>query len=205
MLSVKNIMITSRNDILQKAVETYKAVYEKAADRYANKLQYTIVDTVGYNCTLIEELFRPLWAIAPVISENDFKININGASVSICDFINKIMLDGTDSKNDRSFDKDVTEKNEWVFANQSITEFAAYMVTVAPGGEVIAKLDKPGTWQVVDIDMEKEVFTNTLVIPGRVENIRDYLHKCRNYKAFSSLAEEGTPPKEWDEIYRYNN
>ena len=95
MLSVKKEgmmnMITSRNDILQKAVETYKAVYEKAADRYENKLQYTIVDTVGYNCTLIEELFRPLWAIAPVISENDFKININGTSVSICDFINKIM------------------------------------------------------------------------------------------------------------------
>lgn len=116
-------MITSRNDILQKAVETYKAVYEKAADRYANKLHYDI----------------------------------------------------------------------------------AYTGIVAPGGEVIAKLDKPGTWQVVDIDMEKEVFTNTLVVPGRVENIRDYLHKCRNYKAFSSLAEEGTPPKEWDEIYRYNN
>lgn len=81
----------------------------------------------------------------------------------------------------------------------------AYTGIVAPGGEVIAKLDKAGTWHVVDIDMDKKVFTNTLVVPGRQESIRDYLHKCRNYKAFSSLAEEGTPPKEWDEIYRYNN
>lgn len=130
-------MIKSRQDILDKAVETYTAVYEKAADRYENNLQYTIVDTVGYNCTLIEELFRPLWAIAPVINENDFRININGTSRSICDYINKIMLEGTDSKNDRCFDKDVTEKNELVFANQSITEFAAYMVAVALARETL--------------------------------------------------------------------
>ena len=81
----------------------------------------------------------------------------------------------------------------------------AYTGIVAPGGEVIAKMDQPNTWKVVEIDMEKEVFTNTLVVPGRVENIRDYLHKCRNYKAFSALTEEGTKPKTWEEIYRYDN
>ena len=47
-------MINSRKDVLEKAVETYIAVYEKAAERYENNIQYVIVDTVGYNCTLIE-------------------------------------------------------------------------------------------------------------------------------------------------------
>jgi len=79
----------------------------------------------------------------------------------------------------------------------------AYTGAVDPEGNVIAKLDTANSYRVVEIDMGKPVLTNTSVNPVRGENLREYLHKCRNYRAFASLATKGTEPKEWEEIF-YN-
>lgn len=76
----------------------------------------------------------------------------------------------------------------------------AYTGLVDPEGNVITKLEAKNTWKVVDVDLDRRVLTNTLVIPGRTEDLREYLHKCRNYRAFSGLASEGTKPLEWTEI-----
>ena len=77
----------------------------------------------------------------------------------------------------------------------------AYTGMVDPEGNVIAKLDAVNTYRVVEIDMGKTVWANTWANPPYGENLREYLHKCRNYKAYTALAEEGTPPLEWDEIF----
>lgn len=78
----------------------------------------------------------------------------------------------------------------------------AYTGIIDPEGNVIEKLDTVNAYKVVDIDLDRRVMTNTLVIPGRREDLRDYLHKCRNYGAFSALSTEGTVPLDWDEIIR---
>jgi predicted amidohydrolase len=73
---------------------------------------------------------------------------------------------------------------------------------VDPYGEIIARLEQDNTYQVVDIDLSKTVWSNTAAIKdSKGENLREYLHRCRNYKAFDKLAEQGYTPWSWDEIY----
>lgn len=76
----------------------------------------------------------------------------------------------------------------------------AYTGIADPEGNVIAKLDAVDTYRVVDIDIGRSVWSNTYANYPNGEDLREYLHKCRNYKSCVSLSEEGTPPKEWDEI-----
>ena len=78
----------------------------------------------------------------------------------------------------------------------------AYTGMVDPEGEVIAKLDTVHTYKVVEIDMERIVRTNTMAMRGfGGENLREYLHRCRNRKAAVALTEEGTPVWSWNDIY----
>ena len=79
----------------------------------------------------------------------------------------------------------------------------AYTGIVNPLGDVVARLEKANSFMVVDIEVGKEVRTNTPAIPGQSENLHEYLHKCRNYKSYKSLLNEGTMPKDWDEIFCY--
>lgn len=81
----------------------------------------------------------------------------------------------------------------------------AYTGTVDPEGNVIAKLDSANSYCVVDIEMGREVRTNTSAISGCSEDLREYLHeylhKCRNYSSYTSLTTQGTGPKAWEEIF----
>ena len=77
----------------------------------------------------------------------------------------------------------------------------AYTGIVDPEGNVIEKLDSANSYRVVEIEMGKTVRTNTSATPFCSEDLREYLHKCRNYRSYGSLASEGTMPKEWNEIF----
>jgi hypothetical protein len=77
----------------------------------------------------------------------------------------------------------------------------AYTGMVDPEGNVIAKLESANSYCVVDIEMGREVRTNTSAIPGCSEDLRQYLHKCRNYSSYTSLTTQGTDPEEWEEIF----
>ena len=77
----------------------------------------------------------------------------------------------------------------------------AYTGIVDPEGNVIEKLDSANSYRVVEIEMGKTVRTNTSATPFCSEDLREYLHKCRNYRSYGALASEGTMPKEWNEIF----
>lgn len=77
----------------------------------------------------------------------------------------------------------------------------AYTGIVDPEGNVIEKLDSANSYRVVEIEMGKTVRTNTSATPSCSEDLREYLHKCRNYRSYGALASEGTTPKEWNEIF----
>ena len=77
----------------------------------------------------------------------------------------------------------------------------AYTGMVDPEGNVIKKLEEVNSYAVVDIDVGRAVRSDTYANHPAGEDLREYLHKCRNFRAFSSLATEGTKPKEWDEIF----
>lgn len=76
-----------------------------------------------------------------------------------------------------------------------------YTGMVDPEGNVIARLDTVNSYCVVEIEMGKAVWSNTSANPPYGENLREYLHKCRNYKVFGSLADEGRKSLDWDEIF----
>lgn len=81
----------------------------------------------------------------------------------------------------------------------------AYTGMVDPEGNVIAVLDAINTHTVVDVDLGRAVWSNTSANPPFGEDLREYLHKCRNFKAFTSLATQGIVPKEWEEIFYKEN
>ena len=123
-------MITSRKELLLAAEKMYVSLFEVVAKRYVNKEQFVISDMVGYEVTAIEELFRPLWGIAPLLKERNLKFNLGGETVRAVDFINRVISEGTEENGERSFDRNVTDYNRIGFANQAVTELAAYLVTV---------------------------------------------------------------------------
>ena len=123
-------MIKSRKELAALAKKTYIPLLERAARRYENGEIYQILDHIGYECTRIEELFRPLWGIAPFLSDPDFRIKAFGTEMHACDYITRIISEGTAEDSPRRFDRNVTP-DTWVdFANQCITEIAAYLITV---------------------------------------------------------------------------
>ncbi len=123
-------MLKSREELYEVAKRNYIALLERAAARYENEDVYLIVDHVGYECTRIEELFRPLWGIAPFLDDEDFRINDNGKNIHVRDFIKKIISEGTYKDSPRRLDKNVNDHNVVQFANQCVTEIAAYLVAV---------------------------------------------------------------------------
>lgn len=80
----------------------------------------------------------------------------------------------------------------------------AFTAIVSPKGEIIEKLTELSSYKVVEINMNEEVISHTSGVPEYRENLKDYLHKCRNYNAFDCLTKEGVPSKSWEEIFQGN-
>ena len=123
-------MLRTRKDLYELTRKYYITLLERVAKRYRSDEPYVVVDHVGYECTRLEDLFRPLWGIAPLISDDELCITVDGKSTKVRDFITEIIVDGTSPDSDRRFDRDVTEVSLINFANQCITELAAYLIAV---------------------------------------------------------------------------
>lgn len=117
--------MTVRKELYEKAKKTYKALLDRMSKRYSPDYQYVISDRVSFECTKMEDIFRPMWGIAPFINDGSQTVTHNGKEIQANDFINMIMLDGTRKDSPLRFDRNVTEEPEETFANQSVTEIAA--------------------------------------------------------------------------------
>lgn len=123
-------MINSRATLYSKAFDMYKSLMTRTAYRYYSDEQYVISDYISFSCTRLEEIFRPLWGIAPFLRDGDIEIEVLGNKMTVSQFVTDVMIFGTDENSDKCFDKDIADFNKVVFANQSITEIAAYLVAV---------------------------------------------------------------------------
>jgi len=123
-------MINSRGTLFAAALDMYRSLIQRTAERYYTHEPYVVSDYISFSCTQLEEIFRPLWGIAPFLKNGDIDIIVCGKKTTASSFITEVMVEGTNEKSERSFDKYVTEFNKIVFANQSITEIAAYLVAV---------------------------------------------------------------------------
>ena len=139
----------TRKELYERAKKTYEALLNRTADRYYNDKQYVVSDKVGYECTRIEDVLRPMWGIAPFLKNGDLNVEVNGEKISAVDFINGVVLDGTDENSPRRFDRNVTEETKYSFANQSVTELAAYLVAVYFAKETL--------WDVLDKEKQDKI------------------------------------------------
>ena len=123
-------MLHNRKDLMDCAQKMYEALLSKAAQRHYDNAVYTLVDRVGVECTKLEELFRPMWGLAPVLNERELRIRVNGKELKVSDFYRQLMIEGTDPDSPNRFDKNVSDYDREFFANQSITELAGYLTCV---------------------------------------------------------------------------
>lgn len=144
-------MLQNREDLKKLAKEHYVKLLEKVARRYETNEVYTLVDLVGYECARVEELFRPLWGIAPFLHDRDFKIKAFGKKMHVTKFITRIILEGTDKNSPKCFDRDMTVDTQKSFCNQCITEIAAYLVAVHFAKDVL--------WDVLSKKEQEQVAT----------------------------------------------
>ncbi|MBQ6824596.1 MAG: DUF2264 domain-containing protein [Clostridia bacterium] len=142
-------MLKNRNDLYRLAKDYYIRLMERTARRYEMNEIYLTVDHLGYECTRIEELFRPLWGIAPFLQDEEFRITVGGQKRRVSDFITKVMIGGTDKTSDRRLDKNVTADNAVKFANQCITEIAAYLVAVYFAKDVL--------WTPLSVEQKEQI------------------------------------------------
>lgn len=89
-------MLRTRQDLFDRAFALYLPLLEKAARRYRSGEVPTRIDHVGFSCTMLEELFRPLWGIAPLLLERPMTIRIGGEQKDVPSFYGELMTEGTD-------------------------------------------------------------------------------------------------------------
>lgn len=130
-------MLHTRQDLMNLAYSLYIPMLEKAARRYQNGEIPVKIDHVGYSCTMLEELFRPLWGIAPLLLEREMTICVAGRRLDVPSFYGELMTEGTDPFSERRFDRNVTDYDREVFANQAVTEIAGYLIAVRFAKELL--------------------------------------------------------------------
>lgn len=130
-------MLTNRKELMDCAQTMYEALLTKAAQRHVGNAVYTLVDRVGMECTKLEELFRPMWGLAPVLKERELWITLGDERVSVAQFYQTLMIEGTDPEGPRRFDRNVSDYDREFFANQAITEIAGYLTCVFFAREIL--------------------------------------------------------------------
>lgn len=146
---MKETTKSAREKIMDLAEEMYLPLLKKVSDRFFGETAYTVSDTVGFECTRIEEVFRPLWGIAPLLNERNLYIDGSFGRITAAALITKIILEGTSKDSPRRFDRFVADKVS--FANQAVTEAAAYLTAAFFAKEKLwIQLSKDEKRQIAD-------------------------------------------------------
>ena len=81
----------------------------------------------------------------------------------------------------------------------------AYTGLVSPTGDVLCRLEGYPSHAVVEVDLGKKLYTNTMNQPGQRELIREYLKKCRHPSSFKGIMEEPADTLPWEDIFEGTN
>ena len=110
---------------------------EKAINNILTNKKYLVIDHISVECSKLEELLRPLWGIAPLLSKNRYEITVKGEKTELTAALRQIILEGSDENSPICFSRYAANRDEIFFANQMITEFAGYCIAVAIAPEVL--------------------------------------------------------------------
>lgn len=79
-----------------------------------------------------------------------------------------------------------------------------YSGLIGPKGDVLCRLEKKDSYQVVEIEMGRQVLTNLNAGMGMQEDLRRYLECSRNPEAYTQLTAANRAVCAWDEICNYS-
>jgi len=125
---------------------------EKAVDKFYSGKQITVADHISYECSKMEELFRPLWGITPLLREKSYTVNVCGEKRDLAEALRDVILEVSDEKSDKCFSRYASNRHEHNFANQMITEFAPLCIAMCQAPDVLwepysqAEREQLATW-----------------------------------------------------------
>lgn len=142
-------MIRSREDMKKYALEVCVPMLESAAERRLSGRPSTVVDTIGYIPTLLEEMFRPFWGLAPILREENVCLNIRGEKIRVGDWLREVLVSGIAPESPLRWDKFRESVGGHMFDFQNITEIADLLVGMY--------FSKDNTWDLMTHDEQKMV------------------------------------------------
>ena len=142
-------MIRTREEMKKYALEVCVPMLEAAAERRLSKRPSTVVDTIGYIPTLLEEMFRPFWGLAPILREEDVCLNIRGEKVRVGDWLREVLVSGIDPESPFWWDRFRESVGGHMFDFQNITEIAGLLVGMY--------FSRENTWDLMTPDERKMV------------------------------------------------
>ncbi|MBR3640020.1 MAG: DUF2264 domain-containing protein, partial [Clostridia bacterium] len=120
--------MTDRNKLANIAKTILLPALGVAAEKFFRGARFEITDQVGYDATVMEAVFRPLWGIGPILRES-IEVKIGDRCVRADELIREIMLRGTDEDDPLCFSK-YAARDVAGFSNQAATELAGYAVAL---------------------------------------------------------------------------
>lgn len=109
---------------------------ERAINNFLSGKQCIVADHVSYECSKLEELFRPLWGITPLLCEKSYTINVMGEMRDLAESLRQVILIGSDENSKKCFSR-FSENRRDAFANQMITEFAPLCIAMTNAKEIL--------------------------------------------------------------------
>ena len=67
-------------------------------------------------------------------------------------------------------------------------------------GNIVCHLDQGNSYRVVEIEMGKQILTNTGAVAHSKEDLKRYLEKQRNPEAYGMISQNISPAWNWEEI-----
>lgn len=122
--------MTDREEMIKYAEGICIPQLQKTLCQMENGEVSTKVDHVGYESNLLENLCRPFWGIAPLLNEKTYYLNSKDGRIELCEWLRRVLRDGTGKDSDKRFDKNAQSLGISFFANQSVTELAGLLIGI---------------------------------------------------------------------------
>lgn len=130
-------MTESKKYLISVAEKLCIPALEKAINNFYSDKPYLVIDMVSVECTKMEELFRPLWGIAPLLRDKSYTVNVCGKQRDLAESLREIILIGADESSPKCMSRFAANRNEHLFANQMITEFAPLCIAMTQAPEAL--------------------------------------------------------------------
>jgi len=119
----------SRAETREYALELCIPLLQRTLNRSVRSQTAFKPDQVGFIPAYLENLCRPFWGLAPVLSDTKMPLlKKDGNTVTIAEFLKDELIAGLSPDSDRRWDLNREYMGDYVYENQNITELAGLLI-----------------------------------------------------------------------------